>query len=72
MIQTTAATDQVVKHASALVVYASTHGHTARIAARIAEAMRAHGVEADLHDVASAGDAEPGLYDVVGRRRVAA
>jgi len=50
---------------SALVVYASTHGHTARIAARIAEAMRAHGVEADLHDVASAGDAEPGLYDVV-------
>lgn len=49
----------------ALVVYASTHGHTARIAARIAEAMRAHGVEADLHDVASAGDAEPGLYDVV-------
>jgi len=65
MIQTTAATDQVVEHARALVVYASTHGHTARIAARIAEAMRAHGVEADLHDVASAGDAEPGLYDVV-------
>ena len=64
MIKTTAATDQVVKHASALVVYASTHGHTARIAARIAEAMRAHGVEANLHDVASAGDAE-GLYDVV-------
>ena len=56
----------------ALVVYASTHGHTARIAARIAEAMRAHGVEADLHAVASAGDAEPGLYDVVGPRRVAA
>lgn len=71
MIQTSAATDQVVKHASALVVYASTHGHTARIAARIAEAMRAHGVEADLHDVASAGDAE-GLYERRGRRRVAA
>jgi len=27
--------------------------------------MRAQGLEADLHDVANAGDADPGLYDVV-------
>jgi len=61
MIETTAAPNHVVKDARALVVYASTHGHTARIAARVAEAMRAQGLEADLHDVANAGDADPGL-----------
>jgi menaquinone-dependent protoporphyrinogen oxidase len=60
-----ASPDHVSKHANALVVYASTHGHTAKIAARIAEAMRAEGLEVDLHDVAGAGDAKPGGYEVV-------
>jgi menaquinone-dependent protoporphyrinogen oxidase len=51
--------------ADALVVYASTHGHTAKIAARIAEAMRAQGLEVDVRDVAAAGDAQPARYGVV-------
>jgi menaquinone-dependent protoporphyrinogen oxidase len=53
------------KHPTGLVVYASTHGHTGRIAARIAASMRAHGVEVDLRDVACATDAQPRHYDVV-------
>jgi menaquinone-dependent protoporphyrinogen oxidase len=38
-----------------LVVYASTHGHTARIAGRIAETLRAEDLEVDLRD-ARAGE----------------
>ena len=49
----------------ALVVYASTHGHTAKIAARIAQAMVEQHVAVDLRDVADAADADPGDYDVV-------
>jgi menaquinone-dependent protoporphyrinogen oxidase len=49
----------------ALVVYASTHGHTAKIAARIAAAMRDQGLAVDLRAVAAAAGAEPGRYDVV-------
>jgi menaquinone-dependent protoporphyrinogen oxidase len=52
------------KH-TALVVYASTHGHTAKIAARIADAIRAEGVGVDLRDVVHAFGVEPGEYDVV-------
>jgi menaquinone-dependent protoporphyrinogen oxidase len=51
--------------AVALIVYASTHGHTAKIAARIAAAMRDQRLEVDLRDVAVAADIEPGDYDVV-------
>jgi len=51
--------------AHALVVYASTHGHTAKIAARIAQTMREQGVETDLRDVERAGHAEPEGYAVV-------
>jgi menaquinone-dependent protoporphyrinogen oxidase len=49
----------------ALVVYASTHGHTAKIAARVADAMRGEGVDVDLRDVAHAADAYPASYDLV-------
>jgi menaquinone-dependent protoporphyrinogen oxidase len=49
----------------ALVVYASTHGHTAKIAARLAQAMVAQHVAVDLRDVADAADIDPGDYDVV-------
>jgi menaquinone-dependent protoporphyrinogen oxidase len=48
-----------------LVVYASTHGYTAKIATRIAESMREWGVDVDLRDVEHAGAAEPDEYDVV-------
>ena len=49
----------------ALVIYASTHGHTAKIAARLAQAMRSSGLDADLVEVSAAGAADPAGYDVV-------
>ena len=49
----------------ALVVYASTHGHTAKIAARLADAMRGEGVDVDVRDVEHAADAYPASYDLV-------
>ena len=49
----------------ALVVYASTHGHTAKIVTRLAEAMRGQGREVDLREVEQAADATPGRYDLV-------
>lgn len=48
----------------ALVVYGSTHGHTAKIAARMAAAMREQGLLVDVLDVEHAGDADPADYDV--------
>jgi menaquinone-dependent protoporphyrinogen oxidase len=56
--------DRVHAGASALVIYASTHGHTARIAARVAQAMRAQGLDVDLREAATAA-AGPAGYDVV-------
>ena len=53
------------KNADALVVYASTHGHTAKIATRIAETMRAQGLDVDLREVGAASDLLPGQYDLV-------
>jgi menaquinone-dependent protoporphyrinogen oxidase len=50
--------------ADVLVIYASTHGHTAKIAARIAEGLRAAGVEeVDVRDAADAGGIDPASYD---------
>ena len=51
--------------ARALVIYASTHGHTAKIAAAIAQAMRTQDLEVDLRDAATATNADPFRYDVV-------
>jgi menaquinone-dependent protoporphyrinogen oxidase len=52
--------------ASVLVLYASTHGHTAKVAAGIAEGLRAEGVEeVDVRDVADAGTIDPASYDAV-------
>ena len=53
--------------ADVLVLYASTHGHTAKVAARIADRLRAEGVdEVDVRDVAAdAGTLDPGAYDAV-------
>lgn len=45
-----------------LLVYASSHGHTAKIATRMAEAVRAEGLEVDLREVTAAGDADPVDY----------
>jgi menaquinone-dependent protoporphyrinogen oxidase len=54
--------------ADVLVIYASTHGHTAKIAGRVADGVRAAGLEADVCDVARAGDTDPAPYNgiVVG------
>ena len=60
-----AAADHAFKDGDALVVYASDHGHTAKIVARLAEAMRAEGVEVDLREVEHAADANPGRYELV-------
>jgi menaquinone-dependent protoporphyrinogen oxidase len=60
-----AMTEQPNTDHRALVVYASTHGHTAKIAARVAEAIRGEGVDVDLRDVAHADDTYPASYDLV-------
>jgi menaquinone-dependent protoporphyrinogen oxidase len=48
-----------------LVVYASTHGHTGRIAACIADSMRSVGHHAELREVEDAADADPRDYGLV-------
>jgi menaquinone-dependent protoporphyrinogen oxidase len=48
-----------------LVLYASKHGHTAKIANRVAETMREDGVTVHLHDSESARDLSPFGYDGV-------
>lgn len=65
MTEHAATTDHAGDDARALVVYASTHGHTAKIAARLARAMGEQGLEVDLHEVAGATFAEAGRYGVV-------
>lgn len=65
MTENTAASDHVFRDADALVVYASTHGHTARIATRLADVMRAEGLAVDLREVADADSARPGRYGLV-------
>ncbi len=50
---------------NALVVYASTHGHTAKIAAHLAEAMRRQSLAVDDLDVSEAAGTDPERYDVV-------
>ena len=49
----------------ALLVCASTHGHTARIAARIACGLRAAGHAVDVHDDVALAEPEVNGYDVV-------
>lgn len=48
-----------------LIVYASTHGHTAKIAERIADAMRAAGADVDVQTAHDAAGARPHDYDAV-------
>ncbi len=53
----------VLPMSSVLLVYASTHGHTARIADRVARTLEAEGVEVDRRAVADARDVSPRDYD---------
>jgi menaquinone-dependent protoporphyrinogen oxidase len=50
---------------SFLIAYASTHGHTARIAERIAAALRADGHTVDVDDRVGETDPSPVAYDAV-------
>src|SRR5687768_14966374 len=49
---------------SVLLLHASTHGHTRRIARRIANVLEAHGIRVDLRR-AGDGDPAPRDYDAV-------
>jgi menaquinone-dependent protoporphyrinogen oxidase len=57
--------DRIDADAKALVLYASTHGHTAKIATRLAQAMREGGLAADVLEISTAADADPAGYDLV-------
>lgn len=48
-----------------LVIYASKHGHTSKIAGRIALDLRAAGADADVHAVDTRGAEHLGDYDAV-------
>lgn len=48
-----------------LLVYATNHGHTGKIATRIAEVMRADGATVELRQIGVASDPDPAEYDVV-------
>jgi len=50
---------------NALVIYASTHGHTAKIAAAVARALGDGGVSAQVHDAAAGSRLDPAEYDLV-------
>jgi menaquinone-dependent protoporphyrinogen oxidase len=50
---------------SVLVLYASNHGHTAKVAGRMADAVRAEGHEVDLRDAKNDQAADPEKYDGV-------
>ena len=56
--------DPVDADAKALVLYATTHGHNAKIATRIADAMRSDGLDVDLVEVSAAADIDPAGYDL--------
>lgn len=51
--------------AKALLVYASKHGHTTKIATRLARAMRDEGLDVDVREVADATDADLAAYDLL-------
>jgi menaquinone-dependent protoporphyrinogen oxidase len=48
-----------------LVLYASKHGHTEKVATRVAAAVEAVGATVKVHDVASPAHVEPSEYDAV-------
>jgi menaquinone-dependent protoporphyrinogen oxidase len=48
-----------------LVLYASTHGHTAKIAERVAQTVRSAGAVAHVSDVHAASDLDLSDYDAV-------
>jgi len=52
-------------NAKALVVYVSTHGHTAKIARRLGRAMERDGLAVETLDICTAAATDPAGYDLV-------
>jgi menaquinone-dependent protoporphyrinogen oxidase len=50
---------------SCLVLYASTHGHTERIAVRVGEVLRAEGIDVRVVDVHKRAGLDVGAFDLV-------
>jgi menaquinone-dependent protoporphyrinogen oxidase len=48
-----------------LILYGSTHGHTGKIAERVAQAVREGDVDAHVHDIGAGHDPNPSDYDGV-------
>jgi menaquinone-dependent protoporphyrinogen oxidase len=48
-----------------LIVYASTHGHTAKVASRLESALAGHGAEVELREVHETGELRPLEHDGV-------
>jgi menaquinone-dependent protoporphyrinogen oxidase len=48
-----------------LIVYASTHGHTAKVASRLARTLEEDGCAVDVRDIGLAGDVKPADHDAV-------
>ena len=57
--------DRHQQSSRALVIYATKHGHTGRIATRLADHLRARDLEVDLIRVEEAGDIDPRDYELV-------
>lgn len=64
-LQSNAETTPTGPWGGVLLVYFSSHGHTAMVAQRLAATLREDGLEVDLRDVAHAGDIDPERHDVV-------
>ena len=50
---------------AALVAYATSHGHTAKIADRFGAALGGHGIQVDLQQIKQRGDGNPDRYDAI-------
>src|SRR3954467_9583182 len=57
--------DPVTARPTALVIYASTHGHTRKIAERIGAELEEAGLEVTLHDVRAADGPPASGFDLV-------
>lgn len=65
MTESATSPNRVRADAKALVIHASTHGHTTKIAARLGQAMHEHSIYVDLHEVTDPAIADPARYDLV-------
>jgi menaquinone-dependent protoporphyrinogen oxidase len=48
-----------------LIIYSSTHGHTAKIASNLAGTLRSNGMRVDVREVLEGSYVAPGAYDAI-------